>query len=171
MINEKKLLKKLEELKFANEEKGYDTAKDVVQECIEIVKNQPQADKWIPCEERLPSENGLYLATYECEDEITVDVMFFMGKQFYYPEDMIGIVGKSVEVIAWQPLPQPYKADHHGEVNGMVTNADRIRNMTDGELAVYLSELQEITLMRNKQDSVEDSLKWLQSEVRKKGNE
>lgn len=46
------------------------------------------------------------------------------------------------------------------------TNADRIRSMTDGELAVYLSELQEITLMRNKQDSVEDSLQYLQAEVK-----
>ena len=75
-----------------------------------MIDCQPKTD-WIPCEERLPSENGLYLATFECEDEIVVDIMFMIGKQFYYPEDAIGNFGRSVEVIAWQPLPQPYKKE------------------------------------------------------------
>ena len=77
---------------------------------IEAMEKQPKTD-WIPCEERLPSENGLYLATFECEDEIVVDIMFMIGKQFYYPEDAIGNFGRSVEIIAWQPLPQPYKKE------------------------------------------------------------
>lgn len=52
VIDEKKLLEKLEELKFANEQKGYDTAKDIIQEIINLVNEQPKAD-WIPCEDVL----------------------------------------------------------------------------------------------------------------------
>ena len=110
MIDEKKLLEKLEELKFANEERGYDTAKDVIQEIINLVDEQPKTD-WIPCEERLPSEAGMYLATYVYENVKIVDIMFFDGKKYYFPDDMLGISQKFVEVIAWQPLPQPYKKE------------------------------------------------------------
>lgn len=80
-----------------------------VEELKEAREKQPKTD-WISCEERLP-ETGLCLATYEYEDEIVVDIMFCVGKQFYYPEDAIGTGGRSVEVIAWQPLPQPYKKE------------------------------------------------------------
>ena len=79
-------------------------------EILDIIKAQPKTD-WIPCEERLPSKNGLYLAIFECEGEMVVDIMFMIGKQFYYPEDAIGVTGRSVEVLAWQPLPQPYKKE------------------------------------------------------------
>ena len=46
------------------------------------------------------------------------------------------------------------------------TNADRIRNMSDDELAEYLSEVQYYSILRNKADSVKDSLEWLQAEVK-----
>lgn len=49
------------------------------------------------------------------------------------------------------------------------TNADRIRNMTDEELAVYTCEIQQLAIDRNKADKTEDALQWLQSEV-KEGN-
>ena len=50
-----------------------------------------------------------------------------------------------------------------------MTNADRIRNMTDEKLAEYFKGIQEHTIKSQKIDSVEDMLQWLQTEV-KEGN-
>ena len=72
------------------------------------------ADKWITCSERLPSEYGQYLYT-DKNDEV--------HEGCYCPplQGMIrgwstceadGYVKLSDEdVIAWQPLPQPYKKE------------------------------------------------------------
>lgn len=46
------------------------------------------------------------------------------------------------------------------------TNADRIRNMSDSELAKYLKILQEVTIQTQEVDSEEDILKHLQAEVK-----
>lgn len=66
---------------------------------------------WIPCSDRLPSLYGEYLATVDGE---TIEVS-------YVPETKGLIKGWSTcdtygykrlsddEVIAWQPLPKPYK--------------------------------------------------------------
>ena len=42
-ISRSVLLDKLQKWKFANEERGYDTASDLVQEMIDLVKEQPSA--------------------------------------------------------------------------------------------------------------------------------
>ena len=49
-----------------------------------------------------------------------------------------------------------------------MTNADRIRNMTDGELAEFLANMQKSAIKR-KADSKEEILRMLQAEV-KEGN-
>jgi hypothetical protein len=59
------------------------------------------ADKWIPCEERLPSEIGCYLVTTDGRYNDIVDIAFYDSKVWY----------KASEVIAWQPLPQQYKKE------------------------------------------------------------
>ena len=54
---------------------------------------------WIPCSERLPEESGHYLICdnrgriYECT----------------YLANMWLIAAPSIDVIAWQPLPEPFK--------------------------------------------------------------
>lgn len=114
MIDEKKLLEKLEELKFANEERGYDTAKDVIQEIINLVDEQPKTD-WIPCEERLPEldegtesfkQSKCCLVALEWWDgEITEEVGWYNQSGVWNQDS------KNCKVIAWQPLPAPYKKE------------------------------------------------------------
>ena len=47
-----------------------------------------------------------------------------------------------------------------------MTNADRIRNMSDSELARYLMCMQIGTKANNRVDSQNDLLEWLQAEVK-----
>ena len=73
----------------------------------EIIKahESPSPDKgeWIPVSERLPDVSQRYLV-YTKQDEVMTD--FFMGDEFMQGDD----------IIAWQPLPKPYKEE--GETDG-----------------------------------------------------
>lgn len=87
-----------------------------------------QESKWIPCEQKLPTERGRYLCTvewYGCSDKETLQ---------YYGDDIplrvitvhYNDTTKSFEendefnnykVIAWKPLPEPYDDDLEGDVD------------------------------------------------------
>lgn len=66
--------------------------------------------QWIPCSERLPEEKGEYLVTYHpcywdnVEDEIKVGIDTFRGRTTWAKK-------KFQRVIAWMPLPEPYKEE------------------------------------------------------------
>lgn len=67
-------------------------------------------DDWIPVEERLPEEKGVYLVTYhpcywdDVESEIKVGIDTFMGKTAWSKR-------KFQRVIAWRLLPKPYSPE------------------------------------------------------------
>lgn len=78
----------------------------------EIIEAQPKlsletktSDKWIPCSERLPEENGSYIVT-SMDYVDTFEAVFDAGEWFSidYCDDI-------KNVIAWMPLPEPYKGD------------------------------------------------------------
>jgi hypothetical protein len=93
--------------------KAYDVA-------IKALRQEP---KWIPCSERLPEEYGEYLITWItsqskkpfiaiCECEIS-NLYNFEKNRFdavWLLEDYIKAY-PDVEIIAWMPLPEPYKAE------------------------------------------------------------
>ena len=67
-----------------------------------IVESRPKG-KWVPCSERLPDKQGLYLVTNSKvgANIIDTDIWFDSPNTWLYDDD----------VIAWMPLPEPYKAD------------------------------------------------------------
>ena len=66
--------------------------------------------KWIPVTERLPEKSGEYLVTYhpcywdDVESEILVGVDTFRGKTTWAK-------AKYQRVVAWMPLPEPYREE------------------------------------------------------------
>ena len=81
---------------------GMQTMKDEI-ECLEMaIKALEQEPKWIPVSERLPEK---YTYTLWCASSGYVRSDYFNGevwedaKKYCY------------EVIAWMPLPEPYKAE------------------------------------------------------------
>lgn len=68
---------------------------------------------WIPCGKRLPEKNGFYLVTFECG---YVEYLFYglEEKEWYFvadgkEENNESWREKAKDIIAWQPLPEPYK--------------------------------------------------------------
>jgi hypothetical protein len=69
--------------------------------------------RWIPVSERLPEENGFYLAT--CDGEICGENEPFTGLAEYENGKWVDDEEDYQCVLAWMPLPEPYKAE--SEVN------------------------------------------------------
>lgn len=110
--------------------------------------------RWIPVSERLPEERDSIFAKWKgtakwnpamfekTSDEVLVTISDEGGKRTTRTAHTLD--GKwscdllkanaSYKVIAWMPLPEPYR-----EGEPKQTNADRIRSMTDEELAGFIA--------------------------------
>lgn len=62
--------------------------------------------RWIPCSERLP-EDGLYVVTNKWHH---IDFLYYQRGRGWYHGNQQDIEGKAT-VIAWMPLPEPYKEE------------------------------------------------------------
>ena len=104
--------------KAAIEVLGVFTQTDVLghtpKQIVEALSSAQPEPKWIPCSERLPfaeyGESDNVLATCELRDADDtsyrwVKTLYFNGGVWCYP------TGETYEqkVIAWMPLPEPYK--------------------------------------------------------------
>lgn len=94
------------------------TRDEAINKAIEIVNQLAQEfnNGWIPCSERLPENEDEVLCWYEyrimqgtCEGEMKQT--YGIGYYFNHFKRWGGEVncGRDCKVIAWQPLPQPYK--------------------------------------------------------------
>ena len=172
MIDEKKLIEDIKE-KVSPERFGEScNALDVIYAVLQVIDEQPKTD-WIPCEERLPSDTAIHEVTAKFSNGTfyTEFAYYDESREEWWKFDDDG----TVNVIAWKEHSEPYKADHSGEVTEMVTNADRIRNMTDEELADIVSDTcscAEIMFGSSRCTKAsrisckECALKWLQAEVK-----
>lgn len=68
---------------------------------------------WIPCSERLPNVNGIYIVTrrisdgFECRN--ITDACYFDGSNTWHDDTRVNHERKYLaDVLAWMPLPEPY---------------------------------------------------------------
>ena len=69
--------------------------------CAERIRVLPSAQQWIPCSERLPEEDGLYLVTTS-KGQVQMHVFSHYGNS----EEYWTRCNK-----AWMPLPEPYREE------------------------------------------------------------
>ena len=87
-------------------------ANSIIGDIIRSHMDEAKNDGWIPCSERLPEE-GIYVMC--CFDDGSVDVLWQKWQEdetllFYADFD-----NQIRKVIAWQPLPEPYKGGKENE--------------------------------------------------------
>lgn len=82
--------------------------------CIEDTPTVEVEPKWIPCSERLPKTNGVYLVTRKIEEDSCVwfitDAVYFDGQNTWHNDNRVNH-GRDYlkDVIAWMEKPEPYK--------------------------------------------------------------
>lgn len=124
-----KIIEHLENASFwtdsSFDEDGYcnDDSEEAVylHKAIEIVKQEAEqytstehincssdssTNGWIPVSERLPDDfmSFEYLTTRKCHTFATISYYCVANRKWYSSRDS----SEEIEVIAWQPLPQPY---------------------------------------------------------------
>ena len=108
MIDEKKLIEDVVAILTVTDDT---TLASMIMECIE---NQPQADKWIPCEERLPKSNGVYQTVRKVMEGNVIYYLegasYFDGSNTWHNDIGVNHGREYPNVIAWQPI-QPYKKE------------------------------------------------------------
>lgn len=62
-------------------------------------KMERMTAKWIPCSERLPDKDGRYLYYSETKGYYNIGIDMYIGGEWILP----------LEVVAWMPLPEPYR--------------------------------------------------------------
>jgi hypothetical protein len=77
-----------------------------------IVFSQPTIEmpSWIPCSERLPDACGKYLVTNKWRDNSGGEHIAVMTS-WYKKFGVIGLDWQDFGVLAWQPLPTPYREE------------------------------------------------------------
>jgi len=100
--------------------------------CAEFIARLPSAQseqRWIPCSERLPEEDVEVLITYRYKegegDTSLADIDITTYGQMYFGGNKVGnhkhwrqpfeYFESNYEVVAWMPLPEPYKDGEHDE--------------------------------------------------------
>jgi hypothetical protein len=91
---------------------------------LDVIRKLPAAQQephWIPCSERLPEEYGEFLVTMTEKakakdlgfdiDETYIRKMRYNSNGWQLPRHIPSWINEAVkdEVLAWMPLPEPYK--------------------------------------------------------------
>ena len=79
-------------------------------------------NEWIPASEKLPETDGVYIVTrrlfdnqIDTEPYYMVDACYFDGSNTWHNDNRINHSRHLLEdIIAWMPLPEPYKASPTG---------------------------------------------------------
>ena len=128
-------------------------------------------NEWIPVAEKLPESGKYILLSFE---NFSLPMIGRYegnetdGGSFYVGDETETRTKQDLFVNAWMPLPDPYRGEHPKQ-----TNADRIRSMTDEELAKELSSIKKDGLYREDEYPVcwEVWEEWLLAESEEKHGE
>lgn len=73
-------------------------------------------DGWIPVECKLPKTNGIYNVARHIDGHFISDSSYFDGQNTWHSDNRVNHSRPYLtDVIAWQPLPEPYRPERSGE--------------------------------------------------------
>ncbi len=73
------------------------------------IEDGKKDNDWIPVEERLPNQNGVYNVTRLVDDAFISDSAYFDGQDTWHNDNRVNHTRPYLtDIAAWQPLPEPY---------------------------------------------------------------
>ena len=112
LISRQDAIDALNKKRIETMEKGQDV--NLIWECLDVVNQVPSKQQWIPCSERLPSEDGRYLVCMNW-NYCNTDVLNW-ANGWNCCRGCDGKINRKNEIdgtdiIAWMPLPQSWKGE------------------------------------------------------------
>lgn len=74
-------------------------SEEAIKEIVGILKEEK--GQWVPCDERMPNEDGYYLVTVEFDYGKEIEMGWLLGGEWVNENSHV--------TVAWMPLPKPYK--------------------------------------------------------------
>jgi hypothetical protein len=86
---------------------------------VAAIKSLPPAQQWIPCSESLPEDDTLVLVNYidHRPDAMDIWIGWHEMENVWYIDGEEHSRERGNEVIAWMPLPEPYKKESEDETH------------------------------------------------------
>lgn len=122
MIDEKKLIESINnQIKWMNNEAKTKSDEDFIEGlkvALALIDEYPKVGEWILCSERLPEANGYGHYFLCCLKNGVIRILGYSKELFttcpsgfYYEKGGLAWKQDVNHVIAWQPLPEPYKEE------------------------------------------------------------
>lgn len=132
MIDQKKLIEK--SIYYPSPVSSYEAGwNDCNRDWMKRIGSQPKVGEWTPVSERLPKELVAVNVTWinrcpenyymHIKDKLFTDTaVLYQGEWYWWDSTIIdylsefgtcisGVVNKSIDILAWRPLPEPYKGE------------------------------------------------------------
>ena len=114
-----KILEEIERYRKNASDNGNFNASAAYEKAMSIIRKYMN-DGWIPVECKLPKTNGIYNVARHIDGHFISDSSYFDGQNTWHSDNRVNHSRPYLtDVIAWQPLPEPYRPErsdnHDGE--------------------------------------------------------
>ena len=105
-----KILEEINEASFPLELLGEGDTRFITVSLVEDIIRKHMNDGWIPVECKLPKTNGIYNVARHIGGHFISDSSYFDGQNTWHSDNRVNHSRPYLtDVIAWQPLPEPYR--------------------------------------------------------------
>lgn len=82
-----------------------------VDDMMNEIEMTPKVGEWIPCSEQMPPIDKKVLVTVDIQGDLAIDIADHSYGLWFFADEYYSYTEKDFKVLAWMPLPEPYRED------------------------------------------------------------